>query len=240
MSHSQETADIETSSPTYAGRFAGPAGEWMLARQAELVLGFMKRHPGATVLDVGGGHGQLALPLARAGHRVTVAGSDASCRQMIDDAVTRGEIAFDVADLLQLPYADKQFDVVTCIRFLPHCERWNDAVRELCRVARKAVIVDYPTLRSLNVLSRPLFNLKKGIEKTTRPFRLFRRGVINRAFDAHGFRLAASRPQYFWPMVLHRVLNRPALSRVLEAFPRAVGLTLLLGSPILALYEELL
>ena len=235
-----ETADIETSSDNYATRFAGPAGEWFLKCQADIVLEWMKATPGATILDVGGGHGQLALPLARAGHRVTVAGSDASCRQMIDDAVTRGEIAFDVADLLQLPYADKQFDVVTCIRFLPHCERWNDAVRELCRVARKAVIVDYPTLRSLNVLSRPLFNLKKGIEKTTRPFRLFRRGVINRAFDAHGFRLAASRPQYFWPMVLHRVLNRPALSRVLEAFPRAVGLTLLLGSPILALYEELL
>jgi SAM-dependent methyltransferase len=239
MSHPQETADIETSSPTYAGRFAGPAGEWMLARQAELVLGFMKRHPGATVLDVGGGHGQLALPLARAGHRVTVAGSDPSCRQMIDDAVTRGEIAFDVADLLHLPYADKQFDVVTCIRFLPHCERWEEAVRELCRVARRAVIVDYPTVRSLNAFSRPLFALKKGIEKTTRPFRLFRRGAMNQAFGEHGFRLVAGRPQYFWPMVLHRMLGRPAVSRLLEALPRAVGLTLLLGSPILALFEEM-
>ncbi len=240
MKPAQETADIETSSPTYAGRFAGPAGEWMLARQAELVLGFMKRHPGATVLDVGGGHGQLAIPLARAGYRVTVAGSDASCRQMIDEAVTRGEITFDIADLLHLPYADKQFDVVTCIRFLAHCERWEEAVRELCRVARKAVIVDYPTLRSLNAFSRPLFALKKGIEKTTRPFRLFRRGAVNQAFAGRGFRLIAGRPQYFWPMVLHRMLKRPGLSRLLEALPRALGLTILLGSPVLALYEEML
>jgi ubiquinone/menaquinone biosynthesis C-methylase UbiE len=159
---------------------------------------------------------------------------------MIEEEVARGEIAFDVVDLLHLPYADEQFDVVTCIRFLAHCEQWEEAVGELCRVARKAVIVDYPTIRSLNAFSRPLFNVKKVIEKTTRPFRLFRRGAINRAFGVHGFRLIESRPQYFWPMVLHRVLNRPSLSRMMETLPRAVGLTVLLGSPILALYEQML
>ena len=39
------------------------------------------------MLDVGGGHGQLAIPLCRAGYRVTVLGSDASCRRRLEALV---------------------------------------------------------------------------------------------------------------------------------------------------------
>ena len=235
-----ETADIETSSDDYATRFAGPAGEWFLKCQADIVLEWMKATPGATVLDVGGGHGQLAIPLARAGHKVTVLGSDESCRRRIDAEVSRGDIAFTVGNVIQLPFPDRHFDIVVSIRLLPHCGRWPDLVSELCRVARRAVIVDFPASRSLNVFSDALFGVKKKVEKNTRPYRLFTRSEVDEQFTRSRFAPASRRPEFFWPMVLHRMLKRPALSRVLEAIPRALGLTFLLGSPILALYEEML
>ncbi|MDQ2673475.1 MAG: methyltransferase, partial [Chloroflexota bacterium] len=73
----REDADVESSSEAYARRFAGPVGQWFLELQARLTLESLAGlPPGATILDVGGGHAQLAPPLVEAGYRVTVVGSD--------------------------------------------------------------------------------------------------------------------------------------------------------------------
>ncbi len=87
----REAADVETSSDGYAARFAGPVGAWMLAQQTRLVLDALRRgRPNANVVDIGGGHGQLAGPLIEAGYSVTVLGSAASCRNRIADLVDSG------------------------------------------------------------------------------------------------------------------------------------------------------
>ena len=52
--------DVETASDDYAARFAGPVGAWMLQVQERAVLELIAPWPGASVLDVGGGHAQLA------------------------------------------------------------------------------------------------------------------------------------------------------------------------------------
>lgn len=233
-----ETADIETSSPGYEARFAGPAGRWMLGVQERIVLGWMAALPRATVLDVGGGHGQLAIPLAAAGHRVTVLGSDESCRGLIDREVAAGRLAFVTGSVVSLPFPDRAFDVAVSIRLLPHCRNWPILIQELCRVARRAVIVDYPARRSVNALSGLLFGLKRQVEKNTRPFTLFGHGEVERAFEDADFAVAQRRSQFFWPMVLHRILNRPRLSAALEAPARGLGLTALLGSPIVLQAER--
>ena len=71
-----ETADIHTSSDEYATRFSGAAGTWMLDVQEQITRRLLRGFEGSSVLDVGGGHGQLAIPLCRDGWRVTVLGSD--------------------------------------------------------------------------------------------------------------------------------------------------------------------
>ena len=235
---SGEHADIETSSEDYAARFAGAAGAWMLGVQEQIVLRWLVQRPGATVLDVGGGHGQLALPLARAGFGVTVLGSDAVCIQRIQDEVNAKRIKFEVGDLVALPFPDRAFDVVVSIRLLPHCAAWPKLIMELCRVARSAVIVDYPTTQSVNFFSSALFGAKKKIEKNTRPFTLFRHSEVAAEFARYGFTVAARKGEFFLPMVLHRMLKCPALSAALEGTCGVLGLKKLLGSPVLTLFER--
>lgn len=228
-----ETADIHTSSDEYAGRFSGSAGQWMLAVQEHITRRMLRSLEGASVLDVGGGHGQLALPLCRAGWRVTVLGSDETCRHRIQSVVDSGACQFVVGNVIALPFPDKSFDLVLCFRLLTHCERWPELVRELCRVARQGVIVDYPTAQSLNAIAPALFGAKKKFEKNTRAWALFRHRQVLDEFAQNGFVPAETQKQFFLPMVLHRMLKSRALSAALEAACRALGLTRLWGSPVI-------
>jgi 2-polyprenyl-3-methyl-5-hydroxy-6-metoxy-1,4-benzoquinol methylase len=232
-----ETADIHTASDEYAGRFAGPAGAWMLSVQERITLRLLAPFKGGTVLDVGGGHGQLACPLCAAGWPVTVLGSDASCAHRIQKEIDAGTCRFRIANLIDLPFPDKSFDVVICFRLLTHCERWPTLVRELCRVARRGVVVDYPTSQSLNTIAPLLFGAKKKFEKNTRTWRLFRHAEVRGEFAKNGYRLARAGKQFFLPMVLHRMLKSKPLSSGAEAVCRALGLTRLAGSPVISLFQ---
>jgi SAM-dependent methyltransferase len=234
----REDADVETSSEDYARRFEGPVGRFFLEVQARATRELLAGWPGATVLDVGGGHGQVAGPLADAGYQVTVAGSDPSCRARVASLVDAGRARFETVDLLNLPFPDESFDVALSYRLLSHVTRWPDLARELCRVARRAVLVDYPTFRSVNAAAEPLFALKKGVEGNTRPFTVFRDTEIEATFAAHGFHPTGRRPQFFWPLALHRALRMAPLSHGLEGIAAFVGLRRLLGSPVILRLER--
>lgn len=228
-----ETADIETSSDDYATRFAGDVGAWFLQVQEQATLRMLAAYPGARVLDVGGGHGQIAGALARQGYDVTVTGSDPVCSARIQPLVDEGQVRFEVANVLDLPYPDRAFDVVISYRLLPHVEQWQVFLAELTRVAGQAVVVDYPEVRSANAIAPLLFPLKKQLEGNTRTYTTFRRRELLDAFAEHGFREEARYPEFFFPMVVHRKLEKPGLSAALENASRAVGLTGWLGSPVI-------
>lgn len=233
--HYPETADIETSSDGYAARFAGPVGEWMLGIQKEIVVSWVREAQADAILDVGGGHGQLAVPLARAGNKVTVLGSDAACSRRIEAEVREGKIQFVVGNVIALPFPDRSFDVVISVRLLPHCERWPELIRELCRVARKSVVVDYPVESKLSSL---LFGVKKKLEGNTRTWLSFRHAVVRCEFERNGFRFKRRRGQFFLPMVLHRTLRCRPLSEFLENICRKLGLTRRWASPVLVEMER--
>jgi SAM-dependent methyltransferase len=232
----REDADVESSSDLYARRFAGPVGQWFLDLQAQLTLDCLAGlPPGGAVLDVGGGHAQLAPSLADAGYRVTVVGSDPSCGTRLRPLTEAGRCRFEVADLLALPYPDQAFEAVVCYRMLAHSVDWRRLVGELCRVARHRVVVDYPARRSVNVASDALFRIKNSIERgTTRPFALYGRAEVARAFAAVGFQVTQERPQFLLPMAFYRLAGSAALARTAEGLARAAGLTGLLGSPVIA------
>ena len=234
----REDADVVTSSDEYARRFSGSVGSYFLEVQSRVTLELLADLPGASVLDVGGGHGQTAGALVAAGHPVTILGSDPSCESRVRRWTRAGQAAFVATDLLDPGLPDRSFDVVLSYRLLPHARRFEDLVATLARLARTAVIVDYPTRRSLNAAADAFFGLKKNVERDTRPFRVFADGEVLRAFAAHGFRPTARRGQFFFPMALHRAIGWAGLARGLEAATSATGLTRLLGSPVILRLER--
>jgi SAM-dependent methyltransferase len=233
----RDDADVETSSDDYARRFAGGVGSFFLETQSKATLDLLRGWPRASVLDVGGGHGQVTGPLVDAGHDVTILGSAEVCRERVRPWVDAGRARFEAGDLLRFPFPDDSFDIALSYRLLPHMAEWPRLIGELARVARSVVLVDYPTLRSVNAFSGLLFAVKKGIEKNTRTFRVFRDREIIDAFAARGFRPTARRPQFLLPMALHRAMGSAPLARAFEGVAAGVGMTRLLGSPVLLRLE---
>ena len=226
--------DLDSSTEAYARRFEGPVGDYFLDVQSTSVLGLLPPPtPDFRVLDVGGGHGQLVLPLVRAGYDVTVVGSNDSCCRRLDQMVGPHRYQFRCGSLLDLPCESNSFDVVLAFRLLPHLKHWNRFLSELCRVASQCLIVDYPESRSGNLLSSITFAIKRHVEKNTRRYRCFRRSEIMKELRLHGFQPEFVRGQFFIPMAFHRLMQLAGVSRSLEALARQYGLTRLFGSPVI-------
>ncbi|MEZ6192692.1 MAG: class I SAM-dependent methyltransferase [Phycisphaerales bacterium] len=229
----RETPDIETSTDDYARRFSGPVGTWLLDVQWDAIHKLLRNCPGQQVLEIGGGHAQLTGSLLDHGYHVTVMGSDESCAHRLKPFIEPGRCAFHTGDLLNLPYEDNSFDTVIAIRLMAHVEDWPRFLSEAARVARHAVIIDYPSLISVNRVEKLLFGLKKALEGNTRHYQCFTTKMIRDACASTGVAPCARQRQFFWPMVVHRAMKMPKVSRALERTCRAVGLTYLLGSPVI-------
>lgn len=228
-------ADIETASEGYAARFRGPAGVWMLDVQERTVRHLLESAGARSILEVGGGHGQLTPSLVQTGAQVTVQGSDESCRRGVQALVQSSQARFVVGSFLDLPFPDQSFDAVISIRLIMHSESWPRIIAEMCRVARRTVMVDYPTTSPLSNL---LFGAKKKLEKNTRTWRSFRHDEVSDAFAEQRFLPAGRCGQFFFPMVIHRTLQLRALSAALEGTTRLLGLNHRWGSPVLARFDR--
>lgn len=235
-------ADVETASDGYALRFAGAVGAWFLRLQAELTLELLADLPrGAVLLDVGGGHAQLLPWLLAAGYRVTVlASSPAACGTQLRQYLDAGRCALRVGNLRHFPLPSREFHAVLCFRLLGHTSHWRDVLGEMCRVSERAVVLDYATSRSLNVLSHRLFGLKRTADPGhTRTFRVFDPVELEAEFLGRGFRPVGERQQYVLPMVLHRLHRSAGTGRALEAAGRRLGLTQRWGSPVIVRADRL-
>jgi glycosyltransferase involved in cell wall biosynthesis/SAM-dependent methyltransferase len=243
LEHDTTTPDVETASEGYARRFSGPAGAYFLGVQAEaareLLSGTTAR---ARVLDVGGGHAQLTPMLLDLGFDVWVQGSAPVCRDRLRALAAcpehRGRVHFVTSSLWALPFADASFDLVLGIRLLAHVDRWRELLREMARVCRHQLLLDYPPTMSANVLERWLFRFKRQFEGNTRPFFCYSDGTLAQALHGLGFARLSQRKQFFMPMVVHRALSREGASRALESASRTLGLTRLFGAPVLLLAER--
>ena len=228
-----DTADIETSSDEYAKRFLGKTGEWMLKVQAETVLMMLKGAGCKTVIDVGGGHGQLAAPLSEAGFNVTVLGSAEECRHRVRELVENRQCAYITGSIVNLPFPDRSFDAVTSVRLMAHCTDWRKLLSELCRVAKKTVIVDFAPSSGFNALAPVLFGLKKQMEGDTRKYRLIGRTEVKREFDRNSFEIKKYVGEFLLPMVLHRMIQNAPISKLIENCLRRLKTACEFGSPVI-------
>lgn len=233
--HDVLTADVVTSGDSYASRFSGPVGGWFLAVQARNAIELISdaRPSCRSVLEVGGGHGQLTRPLLESGLRVVVHGSRAGCHERLRDV--SGRIGRVASDLWHLPFADASFDLVVAIRLLAHVTAWRELLAELARVARSHVLIDFPARGAIHRLAPSLFDAKRHFEGDTRPYFDYTEREVTDGFLNLGLERAGVRRQFALPMVVHRVLRRPGLSRRLESVAAGLGVTRRVGSPVLYL-----
>ncbi|MGH3775333.1 MAG: class I SAM-dependent methyltransferase [Pseudonocardiaceae bacterium] len=89
---------------------------------------------GTSLLDLGCGAGLLCRIAADRGAQVT--GIDGDARQIEQAAALVPEGAFEVGDILALPYPAARFDVVICVQSIMHVTNPLTALREAARVAR--------------------------------------------------------------------------------------------------------
>jgi SAM-dependent methyltransferase len=224
--------DLHASTEVYARRFAGPAGQYLLDVQTHALRCLVAPWPRASVIDVGGGHGQVAAPLAAAGHAVTVLASDAAAfgRARL---IASEKVALAVGELTSPPFPEQTFQIAIALRLMAHVQDWRTLVHGLCRSASRAVIVDFPIPGGSNSLIPFLFGMKKRLEGDTRRFAVMAKSEVERAFAENGFTVDAAIGQFVLPMALHRGLNMPWASRALEAPLRGCGLAHRFGTPVI-------
>jgi SAM-dependent methyltransferase len=241
LSHDTTTPDVETASDQYAGRFSGAMGRYFLAVQERMIMDFLGGPAPRRVLEVGGGHAQLAPALLEAGHEVWVQGSTPSCAKRLAPLLARypGRLRFVVSSLWSLPFPDRAFDAVIAVRLLAHVERLEPLLREMGRVSDGRVIVDFPPVFSANLGQPLLFGMKRRVEGNTRPFFCYHVRQLYPPLRAAGFGRFRVTKQFTLPMVVHRKAASPGLSAAIETVCRWAGLTRLLGAPSVLLAERL-
>ena len=158
------------------------------------VLAAAAVQPGCRVLDVSTGTGEaarMALPLVGIGGLVV--GADIS-PAMLASARTRlqGSRFLPVAaDGQALPLRDGSFDAVVSFRMLMHTPEWERCVAELCRVAVRLVIVDYPSATSVALFESLARRGMHAAGMTTEPYRVFTRSAIANRFVSPASRASA-------------------------------------------------
>ena len=114
-------------------------------------LAFLERlsiAPGTRMLDVGCGAGQIAIPAARAGVRVT--GADIAVN-LVEQARARAkaeglDVHFDEGDAEMLAFADGSFDLVVSLigaMFAPRPERVAAELVRVCRSGGRIVMANW-------------------------------------------------------------------------------------------------
>ena len=232
-------ADAANAQSFEARRFGGPIGELVARGQADVLASMLGPVSGRRILDVGTGTGRGAFLLAAAGAHVT--GVDAS-EQMLANAKqraadTQANVDFQVGDAHRLPFEANTFDLAISLRVLMHTPQWRECLAELCRVAARGVLIDYPSATSTAAVQSLARKLLYRFGLSAEPYRVFTDGQIASAFAEHGFRITAVHRQFVLPIAVHKLVGSPGFTLASERFLARIGLLRAFGSPV-TVYAE--
>lgn len=175
----------------------------------DLIVDSADLRAGQTVLDVAGGHGEPALPVAeKVGPSGHVTCTDLGpglldvARQRADErAITN--ITFRTADAHELPFPDGTFDRVTCrlgaMYFADHLQAFSEA----CRVLKPGGLAvyavwadaDQPLFRDVVGALFEYVDVPEDEPGAPSPFKFGAAGTITRDLTAAGFRDVTERPE---------------------------------------------
>jgi ubiquinone/menaquinone biosynthesis C-methylase UbiE len=118
------------------------------------------------LLDVGAGNGYLLARLAQARAWQRIAGVD-----VVAGKDAAGRFEFHAGILPSLPFADKEFDVVTCTHVIEHLLDVEASVKELLRVTKQRLFVVLPRQRYFYYTLDEHLNFYPEIDPLLRLFR---------------------------------------------------------------------
>ena len=124
------------------------------------LVGCLPKIPGLSVLDVGSGNGYLLEILNSLNRWIRVAGIDVV---PMDKKIIGISEVYEGA-LPDLPFDDKEFDVVTCTHVIEHVVDVAASVKELIRVTKKMIISVVPRQRYYNYTLDEHLNFYYNIE----------------------------------------------------------------------------
>jgi SAM-dependent methyltransferase len=233
-------ADPQTARTFDDRRFGGPIGELVAETQAAVIVRMAGEVRGRRILDVGTGTGRAALLLASAGAVVT--GVDPS-EQMLavarERATTQGHtISFRRGDAHSLEFPDRAFETVISLRVLMHTPRWREALSEMCRVASRSLIVDYPSSRSVAFWQSAARRAMAPLGVKTEPYRVFSDADLTGALASFGFRVRERHRQFVLPIAVHKAIGSRKFTSAVERLLDRAGLLRLFGSPVTIVAER--
>ena len=125
-------------------------------------------------------------------------------------------IVFKAASAYELPYADNEFELLVCCEVLEHLECPDDALRELERVASKAVLLSTPReplWRALNIARGKYLT---ALGNTPGHIQHFSRRTLSTLVAQH-FQIVDVRTPVPWTMLLaeiKRAVRRSAAAKM--------------------------
>jgi len=120
-----------------------PVQRWLLSRFLQVIENMARTVNPQSILDIGCAEGFVMNRL-----RQVIPGAQVTGLDIDDEALLRGK-ALGARDTCQgsvysLPYPDDSFDLVLALEVLEHLEEPEQALDELCRVARQFCLLSVP------------------------------------------------------------------------------------------------
>lgn len=114
------------------------------------------------ILDAGSGNGDFSILLSQQFPASRITGIDYSedmitlCERAKED---KDNIEFEVANLLNTPFDDNEFDITVCVNTIHHIHKkdLDKAVEEIARITKKTVILE---IKNRNCLYYPIKKLR--------------------------------------------------------------------------------
>ena len=233
-------ADPETARTFDARRFGGPIGELIASTQARVLANLIGTIRHRAILDVGTGTGRAALLLARGGANVTAVDASSEMLAVARRRATEegAAVRFLVGDAHALDFPDRSFDVALSLRVIMHTPQWRQCIAELCRVADRLVIVDYPSAPSFAALESVARRITHTVGFKAEPYRVFTDRTIAAAFATHGFRVRSVHRQFVLPIAFHKAIGSRRFTIAVETFLDRIGVLGIVGSPITLVAER--
>ncbi|MFN8297732.1 MAG: class I SAM-dependent methyltransferase [Chitinophagales bacterium] len=104
---------------------------------------------GETVLELGCGHGDVAIACAKTGRKITATDLAQGNLSLVHERAKKEGLTLttNLVNVESIPYNDKSFDTVICLHTLEHVFDLYKCINELKRVASKRLIVVVPQER---------------------------------------------------------------------------------------------